>query len=118
MVKNLPCSAGNMGLIPGWGTETPRAAEQLSSWTTTTEPTHYNGRACTVPQQVLQMQHRPRVPQPEPEGAKHINTLKIKVFKMNLNHECEQTNEAGEKLINRHKHIYGNSEYDVGSIST
>lgn len=33
-------------------------------------------------------------------------------------HEYEQTNETGEKFINRHEHIYGNSEYDAGSIST
>ena len=30
MVKNSPCNAGNSGLIPGWGTRIPHAAEQLS----------------------------------------------------------------------------------------
>ena len=30
MVKNLPSSAGDMGLIPGLGTKTPHALEQLS----------------------------------------------------------------------------------------
>ena len=25
MVKNLPCNAGDMGLIPGWGTKMPHA---------------------------------------------------------------------------------------------
>ena len=30
VVKNLPCNAGDMGLIPGWGTKIPPASEQLS----------------------------------------------------------------------------------------
>ena len=30
MVKNLPSSAGDTGLIPGLGTKTPHALEQLS----------------------------------------------------------------------------------------
>ena len=36
--KNLPSSAGNAGLIPGQGTKSPHAAEQLSPCATTTEP--------------------------------------------------------------------------------
>ena len=28
--KNLPCSAGDEGSIPGWGIEIPHASEQLS----------------------------------------------------------------------------------------
>ena len=28
--KTLPCNAGNMGSIPGWGTEMPRAAQQVT----------------------------------------------------------------------------------------
>ena len=30
VVKNLPCNAGDVGLIPGQGTEIPYATEQLS----------------------------------------------------------------------------------------
>ena len=30
MVKNLPCNAGDVGLIPGQGTKIPYAAGQLS----------------------------------------------------------------------------------------
>ena len=30
MVKNPPCNAGRMGLIPGQGTKIPHAARQLS----------------------------------------------------------------------------------------
>ena len=30
MVKNLPCNAGDVGLIPGQGTMIPHAAKQLS----------------------------------------------------------------------------------------
>ena len=27
VVKNLPCNAGDMGLLPGWGTKIPHDAE-------------------------------------------------------------------------------------------
>ena len=37
-VKNLPAKIGDMGSIRGWGSKIPRAAEQLSPCTTTTEP--------------------------------------------------------------------------------
>ena len=37
MVKNLPANAGNTGSIPGPGTKSPHAAEQLSPCVTTTE---------------------------------------------------------------------------------
>ena len=30
MVKNPPCNAGDTGSIPGWGSKTPRAPEELS----------------------------------------------------------------------------------------
>ena len=30
-VKNLPCNAGDTGLIPGWGPKIPHALEQLES---------------------------------------------------------------------------------------
>ena len=39
MVKNLPCNAGGLGLIPGWGTKMPHATEQLSLCVATIEPT-------------------------------------------------------------------------------
>ena len=35
VVKNLPANVGDMGLIPGPGTEIPYAAGQLSPWATT-----------------------------------------------------------------------------------
>ena len=37
VVKNLPCSAGDMGSIPGQGTKIPCALEQLSPRSTTME---------------------------------------------------------------------------------
>ena len=37
VVKNLPCNARDVGLIPGWGTKIPYAVEQLSPCTATTE---------------------------------------------------------------------------------
>ena len=38
VVKNLPCNAGDMGLIPGWGTKIPHATGQLSLCATTRQP--------------------------------------------------------------------------------
>ena len=38
MVKNLPCNAADMGLIPGQGSKIPHAVERLSLCTPTTEP--------------------------------------------------------------------------------
>ena len=46
VVKNLPCNAGNTGLIPGWGTKIPHAMEQLNPRATT--------RASVCPQVALQ----------------------------------------------------------------
>ena len=42
VVKNLPCKAGDMGSIPGWGTKVPHVAKQLSLCATTTEPMSHN----------------------------------------------------------------------------
>ena len=39
VVKNPPANAEDTGSIPGRGTETPRAAGQLSPCVTTAEPT-------------------------------------------------------------------------------
>ena len=38
VVKNLPSSGGDVGLIPGWGTKIPHATGQLNPCDTTTEP--------------------------------------------------------------------------------
>ena len=42
VVKNLPCNAGDVGSIPGWGTKIPRATEQLNLQAVTTEPMSHN----------------------------------------------------------------------------
>ena len=62
MVENLPCSAGDTGLIPGWGTKIPRAEEQLSPCTTTTEPTAaiteaHAPRACASKREAVAMRN-------------------------------------------------------------
>ena len=44
--KNPPCSAGNEGLIPGWGTEIAHAAEQLRLHATTRESICCNDFRC------------------------------------------------------------------------
>ena len=38
-VKNMPCNAGDMSSIPGWGTKTPHDKKQLSLQATTSETT-------------------------------------------------------------------------------
>ena len=48
-VKNLPSNAGDVGLIPGRGTEIPHAVGQLSPCATTIELKRLNKRA-QVPQ--------------------------------------------------------------------
>ena len=48
MLKNLPCNAGDLGLIPGRGTRIPHAVEQLSPSATTTEPAHSRAPAPKV----------------------------------------------------------------------
>ena len=45
VVKNLPCNAGDSGMIPGQGTQVPRAAEQLSPHTTTRASVGRNERS-------------------------------------------------------------------------
>lgn len=40
LVKNPPFEAGDAGLIPGWGSETPEAAGQLNLGGTAGEPEH------------------------------------------------------------------------------
>ena len=46
MVKNPPCGAGAVGLIPRWGADVPCAVEQLSLCPSTTEPLSRNQRQC------------------------------------------------------------------------
>ena len=42
VIKDPPCSAGDKGLILGWGTKIPHAAEQLCQCTAITEPESHN----------------------------------------------------------------------------
>ena len=45
VVKNPPSSAGDVGLICGWGTKIPHATVQLSPCTATTKHASHNYRA-------------------------------------------------------------------------
>ena len=45
VVKNLPSSAGDVGLIPGQGTKIPHAMGQLSPHAASTEPVRHNERS-------------------------------------------------------------------------
>jgi len=45
VVKNSASSAGDTGLLPGWGTKIPHALEQLAHLQATTEPVHFRARA-------------------------------------------------------------------------
>ena len=46
VVKNLPSNAGNLGVIPGWGTNSLHAAGQLSLHMAATET--YASRPCST----------------------------------------------------------------------
>lgn len=61
MVNNSPSNAGEAGLIPGGGTESPRAVVQLSLPATTTEPFH------------------PRTHTPQLERSPHAATKSLQV---------------------------------------
>ena len=54
VVKNLPCNAGDVGSIPGWGTKIPCAMKQLNPCAATAEPVCWNYRACVLE---LESQH-------------------------------------------------------------
>ena len=49
MVKNLPCNAEDVGLIPDQGTKILHAAEELSPSATTRMFVHLNGRSYMLP---------------------------------------------------------------------
>ena len=74
MVKNLPCNAGDSGLIPGWGTKIPHAAGQLSLSTTNTEPLHSGVY-------ILQLEREAHVSQLRHDAAK-INKYFLKIIKL------------------------------------
>jgi len=48
VVKNLLCSAGDAGSIPGWGTKIPHAMEQLSLHAAARESVHHNEGSCMM----------------------------------------------------------------------
>ena len=56
VVKTLPSSAGDTGLIPGQGTKIPNAAEQQILWIATTEPARHSYGACPAQQNNHMMQ--------------------------------------------------------------
>ena len=58
-VKNPPCNAGDMGLIPGRGTKIPHAMELLSPRTTTREFMYFTERSRLMQQRSWVLQLRP-----------------------------------------------------------
>ena len=61
MVKNLPCSAGDIGSIPGKWTKVPHSIEQLSLCSTNRESVHPSERCCMIDQSSHMTQLRPDV---------------------------------------------------------
>ena len=61
MVKNPPCSAGELGSIPGLGTKIPHAVEKLSPWATNRELVCHS--------------RRPYMPKQGPKEAKQIKNI-------------------------------------------
>ena len=51
-VRNPPCNAGDIGLVPGWGAMIPHAMRQLSPHATTIEPMLFNRRARVLQQKI------------------------------------------------------------------
>ena len=66
VVKNPPTNAGNVGSIPGPGTEIPRVTGQLSPCATTPEPWHLEPVFCNKRSHcALQLKSSPGSPEPE-----------------------------------------------------
>ena len=61
VVNNLPCNAGQAGLIPGHGTKIPHAV--------TTEPMQHNSRVLCTERKDPMMQGRSHMPQLIPDAA-------------------------------------------------
>ena len=68
MVKNLPCNAGDVGLIPGRGTKIPHAAEQLSPCAVMTEPQLWH--TCAPTRESMHLNKRTKMMQRRPDAAK------------------------------------------------
>ena len=58
VVKNLPCNAGDVGSIPGWGTRIPHVVEQLSLHAATREFDCCNERSLMMQQKFHMLQLR------------------------------------------------------------
>ena len=73
-----PCNVGDTGLIPSQGTNIPCAVEQLSPYTTCTEPMNYwahepqLGNLCTATKDPTWSNYDP-VSQERPDAAKQIS---------------------------------------------
>lgn len=122
MIKNPPCNAGGVGLIPDLRTKTPHVTGQLSRCTTTRVP-HVPGtaeptcsRAC-VPQQETSVCHRQRKPtgrnkdSEQPRLKQKTTNPKINKKKTqlcNTNNQTQHMNSTGfwiriNQLINLNK---------------
>ena len=74
VVKNLPCKAEDVGLIPAQGTKSPYASGPLSPLATSTGPEYHtrdNIESCNKTSCMLQQ--NPHVLQLRPDVAKQIN---------------------------------------------
>ena len=84
MVKNLPCSAGDVGLIPGQGSKIPhtsgttKPAPHNYRSLQAPEPTSHNQGACAPQHKVLHDTTRTPRPQLRPTAAKRINKASSK----------------------------------------
>ena len=88
MVKNPPCNAVDMGLIPGWGAKTPHAAKQISPHATTTEPIRHNCKFSATTKDAALRNKDPRQP------GKYF--LKNSLFKLQL--PCPLGLQSSEEL--------------------
>ena len=62
VIKNLPSSAGDTGLIPGGRTKIPHSVGQLSPWATTEEAMAQLGKVHMLQQRTSALQQRSTYP--------------------------------------------------------
>ena len=62
MVKNPPCNATDVDLIPGWGAKTPHTAKQISPHATTTEPIRHKYKFSAITKDTALCNKDPRQP--------------------------------------------------------
>ena len=128
MVKNLPCSAGDVGLIPGQGSKIPhtsgttKPAPHNYRSLQAPEPTSHNQGACAPQHKVLHDTTRTPRPQLRPTAAKRINKAsskgvekgkkkkRMKQHSMNLHRMISNVHQSVKKMYRWYSTMEGSDE--------